>query len=97
MTHHCQLHLKLLIKKSSIQNIINNEFANISDWLKLNKLSLNIKKTKYMIFHTPMKRVPSFVLKIEDIKVCNFNFLGLTIDGKVTLAFPIRFLKILAL
>ncbi len=69
---------------SSIQNIINNELANISDWLKLNKLSLNIKKTKYMIFHRPRRRVlPSFVLKMEDTdieKVSNFNFLGLTIN-----------------
>ncbi len=45
------------------QNIKNNKLANIRDWLKLNKLSLNIKKTKYVIFHTSWKRVPSFVLK----------------------------------
>ncbi len=28
---------------------INNELDKISEWLKVNKLSINIKKTKYMI------------------------------------------------
>ena len=35
---------------------INNELGKISNWLKLNKLSLNIKKTKYMIFHHQTKK-----------------------------------------
>ena len=26
---------------------INNELTNINDWLKINKLALNIKKSKY--------------------------------------------------
>ena len=29
----------------------NNELEKISIWLKVNKLSLNVKKTKAMIFH----------------------------------------------
>ena len=32
-------------------SIINTELAKVSDWLALNKLSLNVKKTKYMFFH----------------------------------------------
>ena len=28
---------------------INKELSNINDWLKINKLALNIKKYKYMI------------------------------------------------
>ena len=31
---------------------INHELNNIYNWLCLNKLSLNINKTKFMIFHT---------------------------------------------
>ena len=34
---------------------INNELALLSDWLKLNSLSLNGRKTKRMMFHTPQK------------------------------------------
>ncbi len=33
--------------------MLNSELENISDWLKVNKLSLNIAKCKYMIFHMP--------------------------------------------
>ena len=35
--------------------ILNNELCKISDWLSSNKLPLNVKKTKYMVFHTPQK------------------------------------------
>ena len=41
---------------SSLSNNINNELKNISDWLAVNKLSLNVNKTKSMIFHTKQKR-----------------------------------------
>ena len=34
----------------TLENNINNELLNISLWLKVNKLSLNIKKTHYMVF-----------------------------------------------
>ena len=33
-----------------INDKLNIELEKITDWLKLNKLSLNVKKTKYMIF-----------------------------------------------
>ena len=31
--------------------LINLELRKISDWLAVNKLSLNVQKTKFMIFH----------------------------------------------
>ncbi len=37
-------------------NILNTELTNVNDWLKLNKLSLNLQKCKYMIFHTHRKK-----------------------------------------
>ena len=36
----------------NLDNEINSEIKQINIWLKLNKLSLNADKTKYMIFHT---------------------------------------------
>ena len=39
----------------SLQVALNQELANISKWLKVNKLSLNIKKTMYMIFSRKKK------------------------------------------
>ena len=35
---------------------INSELKKISDWMAVNKLSLNIGKTKLMIFHFPQKK-----------------------------------------
>ncbi len=37
-------------------NILNTELKNVNDWLKLNKLSLNLNKCKYMIFHIHRKK-----------------------------------------
>ena len=62
---------------------INTELNKISVWLNVNKLSLNVKKSKYMIFHTPMKKVEYPNLKINNVvieRVETFNFLGLTLN-----------------
>ena len=54
----------------------------IYDWLAVNKLSLNIKKTKYIVFQTISKTIDGLIpeLQINDIiieRVENLNFLGL--------------------
>ena len=64
-------------------HFISSELDKILDWLKVNKLSLNIKKTKLMIFHQPQKNVIPPKIKIDDIPIeCvdNFDLLGITID-----------------
>jgi hypothetical protein len=68
---------------TDIESGINKELAGISDWLKTNKLSLSINKCKYMIFHTPQKKVYPLQLIIDNTaieRVYEFNFLGLTIN-----------------
>ena len=65
------------------EELINNELEKINLWLKLNKLSLNVKKTKCMAFHTPRKKVtlPKIKLNNELINyVKEFNFLGIIIN-----------------
>ena len=37
-------------------NLKKNELNKINNWLKANKLSLNVKKTKFMIFRKPKKK-----------------------------------------
>ena len=62
---------------------LNYELANFHNYLKANKLSLNINKTKAMVFHMPQKRIQFPLIKIagEDIAfVDNFNFLGIIIN-----------------
>ena len=65
--------------------IINEELTHISEWLKVNKLSLNIKKTQYMVF-TKKKRKSPIKLKIDGHaihEVCKTKFLGVFIDNKL--------------
>ena len=37
--------------------LINEELFKINEWLEINKLSLNIAKTKFMLFHMHNKKV----------------------------------------
>ena len=69
-----------------MSSLINFELSKISDWLAVNKLSLNAEKTKYMIFHNYQKviaenDIPHLTLNGSVIeRVTQFNFLGLTIN-----------------
>lgn len=68
---------------SSISDRVNAELSLISDWLIVNKLSLNVGKTNFMMFHKSAKSVPDLSLEIRGQPlnlVDNFTFLGLTID-----------------
>ena len=64
---------------------INNELSKISECLSSNKLSLNIKKTKYIVFHTAQRRVNYPVLKLNTANIergsDQFNFLGVVINS----------------
>ncbi len=62
--------IEITIRNSSClttSNILNKELSNGNSWLNLNKLSLNLKTSKYMIFHTKQKIVQNVSLKIDDI------------------------------
>ena len=71
---------------SHVSSQINSKLLKISDWLKVNKLFLNVDKTKYMIFHSYQRVIANEDipdLQINDKKierVSCFNFLGLTIN-----------------
>ena len=45
-----------LIDKHALSSSINAELNLIYEWLSLNELSLNVKKTKMMIFHNRQKK-----------------------------------------
>ena len=58
---------------------INIELENILTWLKVNKLSLNIGKTHYMIFDKQKRRSIQLKIKIENQEIehtCKTKFLG---------------------
>ena len=69
----------------TMESINNDELSHIYEWLKVNKLYLNMKKTQYMIF-TKNKRKSSTDLKMDgnDIhEVRKSKFLGVLIDNKL--------------
>ena len=53
---------------SSLEAIINDELINVNSWLCANKLSLNVEKPSFVVFHPPQRKiVPSFNLTINAI------------------------------
>ena len=67
---------------NNIEREINYELEKINLWLKANKLSLNVKKTKCMFFHK-RKTLPHINLSLNDVIIENvpkFNYLGIIID-----------------
>ena len=49
----------------NISKNLSSELNKIIEWLKINKLSLNIKKSKFMIFHTPQKKCQNQTLLLK--------------------------------
>ena len=76
--------LKVFLKNQD-ENI-NKELCKVSEWLKVNKLSLNIGKTKFMIFRIRNKTVTIPNLFIDGVtisRVRNFNLLGIMNDDQL--------------
>ena len=72
-----------ITSNTNADSLINAEICKVIEWLKINKLSLNKTKSKYMTFHMPKKEIQHLTLKIDGVnieKVEEFNFLGLTMD-----------------
>ena len=75
--------------KKRLSENINQELQAVYDWLCVNKLSLNIPKTKFMVFHHKQRQIHSFIpnLTINGNPidyVTQFNFLGFLIDENVS-------------
>ena len=74
---------------SQLERRINVELQHVYDWLCVNKLSLNVSKTRSMVFHNPKfptVNIP-YNLEINSEKVdcvSEFNFLGIVLDEFLT-------------
>ena len=63
---------------------INGELTGIDHWLRGNKLSLNIGKTKFMIFSNNNFDVPILKIRDEQLEyVDKIKFLGVIVDSKL--------------
>ena len=70
-----------------IESEINNKLERVNIWLKLNKLSLNIKKTKLMIFGSKQKKIKEIYNSIDYVhieRVHTLDFLGIMLDESLT-------------
>ena len=72
----------------SLNEIIQTEINNITDWLNVNKLSLNVSKTKFMLFKSINKRPKqkiSISMNDKNIEqVRELTFLGIVMDECLT-------------
>ena len=70
---------------------VNMELEKISEWFKANKLSLNMKKTNYTLFHKSSTK-DELTLKLPDLKIVNkvlkrqasIKFLGVMLDENIS-------------
>ena len=72
------------IRASALEMTMNNHLKTVNAWLICNKLSLNIEKSSFVIFHPPQKKLNHHVtLSINDKvlkKDASIKYLGKMID-----------------
>ena len=71
----------------ALQHIVNIELTKISQWLYMNKLSVNTSKTNFMIFTNRNIDVNNLNINLAGSKIkheSSLKFLGITIDHKLT-------------
>ena len=66
--------------------IINIEKRNILSWIRANKLSLNLQKTKYMLFSKSINSLPAnIIFENTPLECVSFNtFVGAMVDQKLS-------------
>ena len=76
---------------------MNTEIVKVVDWLKINKLSLNLKKTHFIIFRKSRQKLNlENELFIDGIKIemkTHTKFLGVLIDQHLTFEEHCKFIK----
>ena len=72
----------------TLMKVVNEELEKIAKWFKINKLSLNIKKTNFILFGQNHKKNPiNITVLIDNVsitKVKSTRFLGVLIDENIS-------------
>ena len=91
----------ILLSGSDLQKPVremNTELELISEWFKENKLTLDIDKTYYMMFHRGRRKFKNNIelviidMKIRDTK--SIKYLGVIVDSKLNWTHHITYVKI---
>ena len=71
---------------NKVFDILNKELKRVNIWLKANKLTINTKKTHYMMFHRTRIKGDHHLITIDGNPITysnNTKFLGVIIDHKL--------------
>ena len=74
---------------TKLEKIMNKELEKLHEWLCINRLSLNITKTNFVIFHSinkPNKPITILINKEAIDEVKHVKYLGVLIDSQLTLS-----------
>ena len=69
-----------------LETEVNFELGKVYKWLESNKLTLNVKKSKFMVFTNARKNVHEISVKINKIpleKCTKYKYLGIVFDEKL--------------
>ena len=71
-----------------LETILNCELKSVAEWMKCNRLAVNISKTNFILFHSSkLKPNQSLRIKIDDVyikQVDSTKYLGITFDSNLT-------------
>ena len=71
-----------------LETILNCELKSVTEWMKCNRLAVNISKTNFILFHSSkLKPNQSLRIKIDDVyikQVDSTKYLGITFDSNLT-------------
>ena len=69
-----------------LQFCVESELANIQDYFNANKLTLNVSKSMYILYHNQKKPPPNFTVKLNGVELPRTNcakLLGVWLDDKL--------------
>ena len=74
--------------KLKLETVINRELRKLDTWLIINRLSLNIAKTKFLVFHPynkPMKQKITLKIHKKAISETEYiKYLGIMVDSTLS-------------
>ena len=82
--------------ESLVISILNEELEKINTWLKANKLTLNLDKSHYMVFHRGKRKIDFDTPSLNHIslkRVRFTKFLGVIIDDQLKWSNHILYIK----
>ena len=82
-------------KIKTVETILNTDLKSISDWLKANRLSLNVDKSKLLIFRSKQRKLDlnNISIKIEGSRLIpcdSVKYLGLYLDKNLSWDFHVN-------